>query len=398
MPQKSDTSSPCKAKSKCLNLSKLRQDFECPKKIILFVGAGVNMSPNVDLSWNTVLNHLFDSTLRYLAVEKQYPQKTTALLKEVFSGRINSEDIQNKPELFKLYEKGQNMLDPITKATVIKHVLKKEYINHIRNLLYNQCNRQIIKAAFERFYAKDAPEKNADYPHFHTLYQVARMILLSPAIKSVVTYNYDNFLTEAIRILQDNKEKYFDANDIKDMEHRFPRDVYGNQYAQKNIEKDLAIYHVHGYIPPPAEAFSAKEHEIVLTMDEYYESSRHVYAWQTTTPLFFLSHYTCIFIGISLTDMAMQRMIYLTRQHGGANKVYLLSATTLNSFEDKDIQETSDAMDNIHLSFLENYGVVPVYHPDGYYALFKELGEIINNNKTDDGRTKQKDSYRCHRS
>lgn len=380
MTPKSDTSSPCEAKSKCLNLSKLRQDFECPKKIILFVGAGVNMSPGVDLSWNTVLNHLFDSTLRYIAVEKQYTKDTSSLLKDVFSRKITGKGIQNRPELFKLYEKGQDLLAPITKATVIKHVLKKEYIHHIRSLLYNKCNRKTIKAAFERFYAKDAPEENADYPHFHTLYQVARMILLSPAIKSVVTYNYDNFLKEAIQILQNNKKKYFDEDDIKNMKQRFPRDVYGNQYAQKNIEKDFAIYHVHGYIPPPAEAFSAKEHEIVLTMDEYYESSRHVYAWQTTTPLYFLSHYTCIFIGISLTDMAMQRMIYLTRQHGGANKVYLLSAPTQNHFTDKDIQEASDAMDNIHLSFLKNYGIVPIYHPDGYYALFKELGEIIKNN------------------
>lgn len=380
MSQQSDAPSPCKAKSKCLNLSKLRQDFECPKKIILFVGAGVNMSPGVDLSWNTVLNHLFDSTLRYIAVEKQYTKATASLLKDVFSRKITPEGIQNRPELFELYEKGQDLLAPITKATVIKHVLKKEYIHHIRSFLYNKCNRKTIKAAFERFYAKDAPEENAKNPHFHTLYHVARMILLCPAIKSVVTYNYDNFLKEAIQILQNDQKKYFDEDDINNMKQRFPRDVYGNQYSQKNIEKDFAIYHVHGYIPPPAEAFSVTEHEIVLTMDEYYESSRHVYAWQTTTPLYFLSHYTCIFIGISLTDMAMQRMIYLTRQHGGANKVYLLSAATSKVYNDKDIQEASDAMDNIHLSFLKNYGIVPIYHPDGYYSLFNELGEIIKNN------------------
>ena len=65
------------------NLSLLKQDLEQKKQMVLFVGAGINFTPGVDLSWNALLDYLFDATLRYLALEKDIPVKESMILREV---------------------------------------------------------------------------------------------------------------------------------------------------------------------------------------------------------------------------------------------------------------------------------------------------------------------------
>ena len=42
------------------NISFLKKDLKDNKKVVLFLGAGVNYSPNVDIMWNDILKFLLD--------------------------------------------------------------------------------------------------------------------------------------------------------------------------------------------------------------------------------------------------------------------------------------------------------------------------------------------------
>lgn len=55
------------------NLESLEKDLKNNKQMALFVGAGVNMSSTVNLSWGALMNHLFNQALGFLAIEKNIP-------------------------------------------------------------------------------------------------------------------------------------------------------------------------------------------------------------------------------------------------------------------------------------------------------------------------------------
>lgn len=59
------------------------------------------------------------------------------------------------------------------------------------------------------------------------------MIILYPYIKAVVTYNYDNFLKEAISILLESREEYFTLDELERIGKRnlVIQDVSGFVYA-----------------------------------------------------------------------------------------------------------------------------------------------------------------------
>lgn len=83
-------------------------------------------------------------------------------------------------------------------------------------------------------------------------------------------------------------------------------EVYGSFNNSQQADNILSIYHIHGYLPPFNEPFLSDGNEIVLSMEEYYDNVRNVYSWQTATQLHFLCHFTCIFVGISLSDINPQ--------------------------------------------------------------------------------------------
>ena len=59
------------------NIEALRQDIKDKKKIVLFVGAGINLGgdSSIDISWNGLLNMMLKDALSILSAEKRYTTK-----------------------------------------------------------------------------------------------------------------------------------------------------------------------------------------------------------------------------------------------------------------------------------------------------------------------------------
>ena len=56
------------------NIKALQQDMKDKKRIVLFVGAGINLGGNndIDISWNGLLNMMLKDALSILTAEKRY--------------------------------------------------------------------------------------------------------------------------------------------------------------------------------------------------------------------------------------------------------------------------------------------------------------------------------------
>ncbi len=390
------------------NFMAFKQDVEKKKQMILFVGAGINYSRGTQLLWRDLMNRLFGNALQYIASENDIDGDTLKKLKSLFGISLKDDGDNDKKnnDLYKIEllsflenfitteqnktgEELDNLLNGLSmlkytatnefslmiQASIVKAVLGKRYISTLQDILYGQCNKFILNEIYNEDYLSGTvpPEKR----RFKSLFFLAEWILQSVYIKAVVTYNFDNFLSEAIKIVQ----KHPMGRTYRKIT---VQDIYGCTYEGSITEDTFCIYHIHGYIPSPGEAQKVNNDDIVLSLEEIYEFSRDVYCWQTATQLHFLSHYTCLFFGVALSDLTMQRMIHFSNKIGNKDKVYYLTAFPQSTrIEKSEYRKTYSTLFNIKSTFFEHYGLTLLYDRDGYDSLYKRIKDIITP-KTDE--------------
>ncbi len=70
---------------------------------------------------------------------------------------------------------------------------------------------------------------------------------------------------------------------------------------------ELPIYHVHGYLP--RDGSITPLHEIVFSEDAYHSQFIDPFSWANLTQLIHFSQNICIFIGLSMTDPNLRRLL-----------------------------------------------------------------------------------------
>ena len=107
-------------------------------------------------------------------------------------------------------------------------------------------------------------------------------------LDSIVTFNFDC-------LIEDNLTTSSIPN----------RPIFSE--AIKHSSHELPIYHVHGYLPRtgriPAEV------DLVFSEDAYHSQFIDPFSWSNLIQLNKLTQNTCLFIGISLTDPNMRRLL-----------------------------------------------------------------------------------------
>lgn len=369
------------------NYNLLKKDIKEGKQIVLFVGAGINFCQKHRMLWSDVMRHLFKHALTSIACNKDINKDDLAQLKELFgidnNALLDKESINSYLELHKYV---QDEYPSILQAYIVKKILGQRYISIIQEFLYNNCSAELLRDAFKTNHSIKSKEKKneIDYP---CLFAIARLILLCPNIKAVVTYNYDNFLTQAIKILQESPGTYFNRKDELLFNKRTNNgslevvDVYGDNYNSVIRSKTFPIYHVHGYIPSPTEIQNIDETSIVLSLDEFYDNVRNVYSWQTDTQMHLLSHYTCVFIGSSISDITIQRMLYYAQHYGNNENIYYFRAHQEQQLEESH-KSIHKLLDEIKNDFYNDYGLTTIYVEEGYDYLYSKISALVDVLKT----------------
>lgn len=368
-----------------LGIKRLRQDICEDKQIALFLGAGINSSPEINLMWNQLLNPIFRSALYKLSFEYGFSKTQLDALLDLF-GIQKMPEFDSEPKHRMLKENVVFEYNPTVRAMLVKAILGKQYIPVFQERIYSQCDKTIMRKAFKS-YALKADEEYKPSGVLYTLYTVARLILLNNNVKGVVTYNYDNFLTHAINILQDSPELYFCQRDIESAKTRLSmdrnkrlnvEDIYGKSRPDFLDNNTLFIYHPHGYIPSPSERADIDNFSIIMSQDEYCEDTTRVYSWNNDTQVHLLSHYTCLFLGSSISELSTQRMIHYARRNGNDKSLYYLNAVSKSEWADSPIStEANEALSLLKTKYYEACGLYPIICPTGYDALMHDINNII---------------------
>lgn len=136
---------------------------------------------------------------------------------------------------------------------------------------------------------------NQDYALYH-IARIARSCLTKAHFR-ILTYNYDEYL-----------ENYLKNINVK----------YNTLYDSKaDINDSLSIYHVHGFLPEvKAKTHIEKRYQqsIYLTEENYNELYNHPYSWQISSQLSFFRENRCLFVGCSLADPNIRRLLEITKK------------------------------------------------------------------------------------
>lgn len=124
---------------------------------------------------------------------------------------------------------------------------------------------------------------------------------------NVITYNYDNYLEQ----------------ELNDIECRY--NVIYNEQIVSNDE--LNIYHPHGYLPfrTTSKQYSQYKDYIVFSESEYHKLYNNAYHWSVVLQHYFYRDNIYLFVGCSLTDPNLRRILETTQIIGKTHIALMLS-------------------------------------------------------------------------
>ena len=148
-----------------------------------------------------------------------------------------------------------------------------------------------------------------------TLYNCVNYIERHPGVE-VITYNYDTNLEYLLK-----KKKI----------------LYTSVYDENgfiNKESQVTIFHVHGLLPFDKYKEQKYIDSLVFNESEYFYLYNNPYSWNISKQMHDFTFKTCLFIGLSLTDPNMKRLlevsinplkfnfIFMKKEHGFNEKTY----------------------------------------------------------------------------
>ncbi|HEY0515270.1 MAG TPA: SIR2 family protein [Thermoanaerobaculia bacterium] len=231
------------------------------KDLVLFLGAGVSKPYGIPTWKDLVLEILFDQTdvaRRLEPVDLPFRRALAAWLVDYYD------------------------YDPIILARVVKNEIRRRASRSSGS--QNDAHALFLEKVREHLYPKEPP-----VPHEPTtLTAVADFIKRSgdgSGISAVVSFNYDDLL----------ERKLAGSFDF--------RPVWS---ARRSRSKALPILHPHGFLPQEGDS---SECRLVFTEDDYHGLTATVFHWALTAVVHYLRHNTVLFIGLSMLDPNLRRLL-----------------------------------------------------------------------------------------
>lgn len=391
------------------NLNKLKEDFANGRKFTLFIGAGVNSGKDVHLLWNELVKEACEYSFRRIGQNMGLNLYETDSMMSLLGiiptdyERLLPDSMERKRAIEAIGDfcRSKDFVVghfPVEiQVSIIKTLLGDSYIPFLQDYLYSQCNQDRIGLFFKDYELENIGLKKHD--NLYSLYVVARLILLNPQVESVITYNYDNFLSYAICYLLHHFNLFFTKDEIDFLGNRFlgngkvsgeKVDIDKLKYVTPAVDignentiiddipnEAIRIYHVHGYIPSLEERQLSRNISIVLSIDEYFDLINDSTSWNYATQLNSIMNTDCLFIGSSLTDLSAKRMLNMALSQPLKTNRYVLDAFIPN---DKDFKKRTslEVLREVKDIYLETLGLKVIDCDEGFYKLFSELTTITS--------------------
>ncbi len=196
-----------------------------------------------------------------------------SLLKEIYSSNSNIPDMDIR--LANIFQNRINV-SPLILAQYLKLLLGKKFKETVRESLYKNCNDKSL--AIDEIVELIKPRRNRRN------------------IVSVVNFNFDDLIEEKL-----SKEKI-----------EF-KSIFSE--GERIRETEFPVFHPHGFLPRNKRLTT--KNEIVFSEDAYHSQFIDPFSWGNLVQLNHLNNNTCLFIGISLTDPNMRRLLDVSIRKNG---------------------------------------------------------------------------------
>lgn len=184
------------------------------------------------------------------------------------------------------------------------------------------------------------PSKSFDDPD-STLYHCVDYIASHKGV-SVITYNYDTNLEYLLK------------------KHGIRYTVVYDDNAFNDKESGVSIYHVHGLLP--FDKYKEKKYtdSLIFNESEYYYLYNNPYSWNIAKQLHDFKFNACIFIGISLTDPDMKRLLELALNYLKFNFIFLKKENGYSETVYRDLTSYFFTFDLIVI-WIDDYSEIKTY-------------------------------------
>lgn len=292
--------------------------------LVLFLGAGISMDANIP-SWDKLVSELFVTLISQqlkengIEIEKKDTDKIIEILKNL------------------------NSNSPLLQARYIRTGLEKEFEESLSQIMYS-----------------------ASTDTSQILEEISQLCIPSrgkTGIQAIISYNFDDLMEKNLSRLR--------------VKHR---PIYDKGMIPENDE--LGIYHVHGFLPHDKDEYdNISDSLLVFAEDGYHKLMLDPYNWANISQLNFLMNNTCVFIGLSMTDPNLRRLLDIASQKNRLNnscRHYAIMKTT--NFDrnktNKNIEKFDRVNEKLQESFFREMDVNIVWINE-----YKEIPEIIKSIK-----------------
>ena len=230
------------------------------RKLVFVLGAGVSKNYGLP-DWNTLLQKLLIKIL-------ESKQKTSQNLRFDADTDVLKTLFPQSPII--LARNIQLLLDNLDEGS---------FEHFVRESIYEQINDNKIDRTFEELQKLCTPYETG------------------LNIDSIITLNFDDIL-----------EKYLTP--------KVCEPIY-EAGIQLNLGK-LPIYHVHGFLPrKESKEKLDNSNKIIFSEDVYHQLYNDVYCWSNIVQINKFTNNTCLFIGLSLTDPNLRRLLDVAKKLRG---------------------------------------------------------------------------------
>jgi len=246
------------------------------KDLVLVLGAGVSMDCNLP-NWNTMMHSLQLSIL-----EDKFNS---------FDITINPIDINRIfTDIIRIFNQLINP-SPLIAARYVQNILKQDakdanaYENRVHKALYPTGSLIFGPQIHEAIFQLLIDGRNES------------------GINSIITYNFDDFL-----------DMFLEEKGI------LCKSIYS--LGMKASFNEIPIYHVHGFLPLNIK--SDIKNRIILSGKEYHKQYMDMYSWNNLVQIDKFCNNTCLFIGISLADPNLRRLLDIALEQNPNKQHYAI--------------------------------------------------------------------------
>lgn len=290
------------------HLERLRQLY-AENNIVLFLGAGVSVDAGLP-AWGELLDALFATLI---------------------AQRLNARSAISDDEVSAIIKRFRDKSDssPLLTARYLRRGLSEgtvddlePFLDAVTNVLYKLADPVRAESS-------------------ELLNQLARMCIprrSGPRVRAVVTYNFDDLFERALeRIPVTHKSIYRDG------------DIPGRD--------ELPVYHVHGFLPRDRARYTGLDKSTVVFSEErYHELFQDPYHWSNLVQLSLLRDYSCVMVGLSLSDPNLRRLLEIAARRNEAQRHYaFLRRMTPSEFMFEGKKKVLDASEASVQEFLDSH-------------------------------------------